>query len=578
MSPISSSKNTMRHLLAALCIALLSPSAHAWWSADWSHRSRLVLDTTATGQLTREQVQALPLAVRLHSGNFDFASAKDDGADLRFVAGDDKTPLAFRIERFDAVNELAVVWVQLPSVAPGSDKNLVYAYAGNAKAALETAPGTGYDAAMLAAFHLGSADGQEVIAGLKSSTPLSVEATGLLGGAARLSGTALVWPASEKLRVPANGNLTLSLWVKPDAAANGVLARLGALALLLQQDGKLSAQLGKISVAGGSLTAGTWSHVALTLGNGQAVLYLNGVSVAQAAAPTPLLEGELRVGDGLQAAIDELQISSVLRSADWLALSVASQGIEGRLVQATLETGDTAEAAGDHGYMGILVKNLTTDAWAVILICALMLVVAIYVMIVKTVLVIRADKANRGFLHRFRSAKRELLKLGLDGQAAQHAESSLFRLYSAGVRELNKRDIGTHADEHEDRKSISGASLNAIKAAVDADMVRESHRLNSQMVLLTIAIAGGPFLGLLGTVVGVMVTFAAIAAAGDVNVNAIAPGIASALLATVAGLVVAIPSLFGYNYLASRIKNISADMQIFVDEFITRVAEDYSAP
>ena len=578
MSPISSSKNTMRHLLAALCIALLSPSAHAWWSAEWSHRSRLVLDTTATGQLTREQVQALPLAVRLHSGNFDFASAKDDGADLRFVAGDDKTPLAFRIERFDAVNELAVVWVQLPSVAPGSDKNLVYAYAGNAKAALETAPGTGYDAAMLAAFHLGSADGQEVIAGLKSSTPLSVEATGLLGGAARLSGTALVWPASEKLRVPANGNLTLSLWVKPDAAANGVLARLGALALLLQQDGKLSAQLGKISVAGGSLTAGTWSHVALTLGNGQAVLYLNGVSVAQAAAPTPLLEGELRVGDGLQAAIDELQISSVLRSADWLALSVASQGIEGRLVQATLETGDTAEAAGDHGYMGILVKNLTTDAWAVILICALMLVVAIYVMIVKTVLVIRADKANRGFLHRFRSAKRELLKLGLDGQAAQHAESSLFRLYSAGVRELNKRDIGTHADEHEDRKSISGASLNAIKAAVDADMVRESHRLNSQMVLLTIAIAGGPFLGLLGTVVGVMITFAAIAAAGDVNVNAIAPGIASALLATVAGLVVAIPSLFGYNYLASRIKNISADMQIFVDEFITRVAEDYSAP
>jgi biopolymer transport protein ExbB len=69
----------------------------------------------------------------------------------------------------------------------------------------------------------------------------------------------------------------------------------------------------------------------------------------------------------------------------------------------------------------------------------------------------------------------------------------------------------------------------------------------------------------------------AIAAAGDVNVNAIAPGIAAALLATVAGLGVAIPSLFGYNYLASRIKNISSDMQIFVDEFVTRVAETYGA-
>ena len=120
---------------------------------------------------------------------------------------------------------------------------------------------------------------------------------------------------------------------------------------------------------------------------------------------------------------------------------------------------------------------------------------------------------------------------------------------------------------------LSGASLNAVKASIDADLVRENHHLNSQMVLLTIAISGGPFLGLLGTVVGVMITFAAIAAAGDVNVNAIAPGIAAALLATVAGLAVAIPALFGYNWLASRIQNISADMQIFVDEFVTRVAE-----
>ena len=96
------------------------------------------------------------------------------------------------------------------------------------------------------------------------------------------------------------------------------------------------------------------------------------------------------------------------------------------------------------------------------------------------------------------------------------------------------------------------------------------------MVMLTIAISGGPFLGLLGTVVGVMITFAAIAASGDVNVNAIAPGTAAALAATVAGLAVAIPSLFGYNWLNSRIKNITADNRVFVDEFVTRIAEQYS--
>ena len=58
--------------------------------------------------------------------------------------------------------------------------------------------------------------------------------------------------------------------------------------------------------------------------------------------------------------------------------------------------------------------------------------------------------------------------------------------------------------------------------------------------------------------------------------NAIAPGIAAALVATVAGLGVAIPSLFGYNYLASKIKELTTDMQVFVDEFVTRLAENYS--
>ena len=108
-------------------------------------------------------------------------------------------------------------------------------------------------------------------------------------------------------------------------------------------------------------------------------------------------------------------------------------------------------------------------------------------------------------------------------------------------------------------------------------MVREGQKVNSQLVLLTIAISGGPFIGLLGTVVGVMVTFAAIAATGDVNIAAIAPGMAAALLATVAGLGVAIPSLFGYNYLGAKAKDIIADMHVFADEFEARVNEYYGA-
>jgi biopolymer transport protein ExbB len=146
----------------------------------------------------------------------------------------------------------------------------------------------------------------------------------------------------------------------------------------------------------------------------------------------------------------------------------------------------------------------------------------------------------------------------------------LYRIYHAGIQQVKKR-LGSRADAE-----LSPQALNVVRASLDATVVRENQRLNSLMVLLTIAISGGPFLGLLGTVVGVMITFAAIAATGDVNVAAIAPGIAAALVATVAGLAVAIPALFGYNYLGSRIKSISADMHVFVDEYIARIAESYS--
>jgi biopolymer transport protein ExbB len=73
-----------------------------------------------------------------------------------------------------------------------------------------------------------------------------------------------------------------------------------------------------------------------------------------------------------------------------------------------------------------------------------------------------------------------------------------------------------------------------------------------------------------------MITFAIVAGSGNVDVNSIAPGMAAALVATVAGLAVAIPALFGYNYLATRIKGISADMRVFVDEYVAKLAELYA--
>ena len=561
--------------IAAGLLAGLPTTGHAWWNKDWTQRTRITLNTSAQGLETREAANAVAVAVRLHSGNFDFVSAKEDGSDLRVVAGDDKTPLKFSVERFDSINELAVLWVQVPTVAPGSEKNNFYVYAGNAKVAADAANVDGFDAATLAAIHFSDkealgADQQGV---LKTAAPIAVEANGLLAGSAVLTGAPISWPANDKLKLDAGGAVTLSIWIKPESVASGTLVKWGPLWLSMR-GGKLAARIDKAVLAGGEMQALAWTQAALTVGAGKAVLYLNGSEVARGDAALPALSGPLQVGEGIKGLADELQIASSVRSPEWLQVTAGAQGAESRLVASVKEKGDTAAAGeeGSPGYIGILVKNLTTDAWAVIIILGMMFVLACWVMVTKTVFVVRADKDNRKFLHRFRGASLDMLHLE---KGSAHPNSSLFRLYLAGVRELKKRDIGV--DEQTPTKPLSGASLDAVKASVDADLVRESHRLNSQMVFLTIAISGGPFLGLLGTVVGVMITFAAIAAAGDVNVNAIAPGIAAALLATVAGLAVAIPALFGYNYLASRIKNISSDMQIFVDEFVTRVAETYGA-
>jgi biopolymer transport protein ExbB len=556
--------------LAALAVCAAPLSAHAWWNAEYKQRTTVTLNTSAAGVTTTEAVSDVAVPLRLHSGNFNFVGAKPDGSDLRVVAADDKTPLKFSIEKFDGANELAVVWVQVPLVAPGSDRNLVYVYAGNEKAGAE-APATVVDAGAAATLRFAQADGGLRDAGggaISAAGPVATEANGLIGASARFDGTqVLEIAASDRLKAASAGPYSISLWARPTALAGTLLAQ-GPLTLAIDA-GKVVVRLGTLKVEGGDLPPAAWVHLGLAIGAGKATLYVNGAQAGQGdlVAATPPIAGAIKLGQGFNGLLDELQIAPVLRSADWMKFTRAAQGADAKLVATQLQKeGEAEESGGSHNYFGILFKNLTTDAWVIIGICGLMFLVALWVMVTKTLLVRRIDRGNNAFLQAFRASPQVLQAAG----AVQHPGSTLARLYDAGVAQLNARKVGQPG-----ARGVTGATINAVEAAVHADLVRENQMLNSLMVLLTIAISGGPFLGLLGTVVGVMITFAAIAAAGDVNVNAIAPGIAAALLATVAGLGVAIPSLFGYNYLASRIKNISSDMQVFVDEFVTRVAEQF---
>jgi hypothetical protein len=89
-------KHGISALLASVLLLPMMASAD-----DWQHGKKLAFDTTATGVEVDQDVSLLPVLVRLHSGNFNFSEAKPDGSDLRFFAADNKTPLAYHIEKFD---------------------------------------------------------------------------------------------------------------------------------------------------------------------------------------------------------------------------------------------------------------------------------------------------------------------------------------------------------------------------------------------------------------------------------------------------------------------------------------------
>ena len=550
-------------ILLMVCV-LMPLTSFAEWNKEWTGHKKISIDS----QSVTEAASQVPVVVRLHSGNFDFTNVNIDGSDLRFIAADDKTELKYFIEKFDAVNELAIVWVLLPSIKVGDKDAHFFAYYNNEKAIASTSDAKAINASdTIASFHFAEKTllQDSSSTGLQATGTITVQKAGLIGESASFSGQPLTIATNSVIN--ASAGYTWSGWIKPAALPQSANLYFQDKDFKLAIDAqKISLKIGEAVVAGGELKPAVWQHVAFTINAGNAIVYLDGAQVATGAVPAPNMVNDMSIGEGFTGEMDEIQIANTAKSAAAIKLAASSQGVESALIKvADGEAGAEEEGSGEPNYLAILINSLTIDAKVVIGILVVMFAISTWVMIKKAILVSKTDKDNKRFLVRFQKSNAADL-LTLD-KSASYQNSTLYKLYQAGLREIKKR-------EHEGQKlSLSGASMDAIKAAIDADLVRETQKQNAGMVLLTIAISGGPFLGLLGTVVGVMITFAAIAAAGDVNVNAIAPGIAAALLATVAGLAVAIPALFGYNYLASRIKNITIAMQIFVDEFVTRTAE-----
>jgi biopolymer transport protein ExbB/TolQ len=122
---------------------------------------------------------------------------------------------------------------------------------------------------------------------------------------------------------------------------------------------------------------------------------------------------------------------------------------------------------------------------------------------------------------------------------------------------------------------ISVASFDAVRVVLEEAAGAEAMSLEKGMIVLSTAVAGGPFIGLLGTVWGVMSTFAGIAESKAATLTAMAPGVAAALVATVTGLLVAIPAMFAYNFMVTTIRHITQELDGFASRYANQIEHVY---
>ena len=583
-------------LVPLLALALGVVPAAAWWDGKWKYRKKIVLDTTAQGADVKETAADFPILLRLHSGNFNFANAKNDGADIRFVDKDDKSPLKYHIERYDPAEEMVLLWVKVPRLPSASNQDFIWMYYGNSGAAAAEDPGGTFDTNTLGVYHLGEKDG--VPKDVTAYANHGKEFTGKLGTPAAIGRGISLKGANDRLVIAKSPSLnfskglTFSVWMN--------LARSQEDAHLFSwEDGKQSLVIGvegtklyctlseprKKTIIDKSVTLPLqkWVNVAVTAEAGKSLaIYTDGRQRAVQNLPGPLPEpaadiaigASLRGKHSLAGDLDEIEISGIARSPAWVRATAVGQGPETPLLSYLEEetsSGGGVESLTVH-LLVVTAKAITLDGWLVIGIIVVMIAITWVLFVNKFIGLRRLKKDNSAFAESF---TRSDGIWAMKGKEEDFADSSLFRVYTAGLGELERRfgrKDGPGAMSH---SGSPERAITAFKATLDKAALQESKRNTAGLLLFTLSISGGPFLGLFGTVWGVINTFAGVAEAGEANLTAIAPGVASALACTLMGLTLAIPALFQYSYLSAEIKNTTADINVFMGEFTTRVEEEY---
>jgi len=168
-------------------------------------------------------------------------------------------------------------------------------------------------------------------------------------------------------------------------------------------------------------------------------------------------------------------------------------------------------------------------------------------------------------LHRLEDISRSVLRL---------PDSPYTRVFRHGITFFGELSPGALREGAGPAQGLSETQLHALRLVLEKGQAEERDQLAAGLSWLAIIGTISPLLGLLGTVIGVMNSFVGVANSGSANIAAVAPGIAEALVTTVAGLAVAIPAIIAYNYFVTRLNYVSGELEGFASEFIGVLARE----
>lgn len=212
-------------------------------------------------------------------------------------------------------------------------------------------------------------------------------------------------------------------------------------------------------------------------------------------------------------------------------------------------------------------------AFAVLLLLVAFSVVSWGIILVKWLAIRQASHSSVEFLEVFWQSKRldEIFQ-----RSEQMPNSPLAQVFRAGYQELVKVKQREQKEKDAADKGMSfGGGVENVERALRRAATAEMTELERLIPFLATVGSTSPFIGLFGTVVGIMKSFSEIGAKGSANLATVAPGIAEALIATAAGLLAAIPAVIAFNFFGSRLKVIGAEMENFGYDFMNIVRRHF---